>query len=86
MIRLEARPTAAEAAELSEAFADAIQGPIRVLDRPLPAERRSEDFPDLPRVALRFDRVSYSRLRLLIDALNQLPSAPPPPLARTASR
>ncbi len=86
VIRLEARPTEAEAAELSEAFADAIQGPIRVLDRPLPAERRSEDFPDLPRVALRFDRVSYSRLRLLIDALNRLPSAPPPPLARTASR
>jgi uncharacterized protein (TIGR00730 family) len=86
VIRLEARPTEAEAAELSEAFADAIQGPIRVLDRPLPAERRSEDFPDLPRVALRFDRVSYSRLRLLIDALNQLPSAPPPPLVRPASR
>jgi hypothetical protein len=73
VIRLEARPTEAEAAELSEAFADAIQGPIRVLDRPLPAERR-------------IDRVSYSRLRLLIDALNQLPSAPPPPLVRTASR
>jgi uncharacterized protein (TIGR00730 family) len=86
VIRLEARPTDAEAAGLSEAFADAIQGPIRVLDRPLPAERRSEDFPDLPRVALRFDRVSYSRLRMLIDALNRLPSAPPPPLVPTASR
>jgi hypothetical protein len=86
VIRLESRPTDAEAAQLSESFADAIQGPIRVLDRPLPAERRSEDFPDLPRVALRFDRVSYSRLRMLIDDLNTLPSAPPPPLVQPASR
>jgi len=35
-------------------------------------------------VAMRFDRVSYSRLRELIDALNTLPSAPPPPLVRAA--
>jgi uncharacterized protein (TIGR00730 family) len=86
VIRLESRPTEAEAAGLSEAFADAIRGPIRLLDRPLPAERRSEDFPGLPRVALRFDRVSYSRLRQLIDALNTLPSAPPPPLVQAAAR
>ena len=64
------RPTAEEVAELSERFADALHGPIRILDGPLPAERRSEDFPDLPRLALRFDRVSYARLRELIDALN----------------
>ncbi len=31
------------------------------------------------RIALRFDRTSYSHLRQLIDALNALPSAPPPP-------
>jgi uncharacterized protein (TIGR00730 family) len=86
VIRLESSPTADEAAQLSEAFADVINGPLRVLDRPLPAERRSEDFPDLPRVALRFDRVSYSRLRELIDALNQLPSAPPPPLVTSGTR
>jgi uncharacterized protein (TIGR00730 family) len=77
VIRLEARPTDAEVAELSEAFADITDGPIRLLYRPLPAERRSEDFPDLPRVAMRFDRISYARLRELIDALNALPSAPP---------
>jgi uncharacterized protein (TIGR00730 family) len=78
VIRLEARPTEEEVKGLSDEFADAIHSPIRLLDQPLPAERRSEDFPDLPRVALRFDRVSYSRLRDLIDALNTLPSAPPP--------
>jgi uncharacterized protein (TIGR00730 family) len=80
VIRLESRPTEAEAAQLSEEFADVIRGPIQVLDAPLPAERRSEDFPDLARVALRFDRISYSRLRELIDAINTLPSAPPAPV------
>jgi uncharacterized protein (TIGR00730 family) len=78
VLRLERRPTDEEAAQLSEQFGDAMTGSIRVLDGPLPAERRSDDFPDLPRVALRFDRLSYARLRQLIDALNRLDSAPPP--------
>ena len=86
VIRLEATPTAEEVAQLSTRFADALHRPIRILDAPLPAERRSEDFPELARVALRFDRVSYARLRELIDALNTLPSAPPAPLIGTASR
>lgn len=79
VLRLESRPTEEEVAELSNRFADASTGPIRVLDGPLPAERRSNDFPDKPRIALHFDRMSYARLRQLIDALNTLPSAPPPP-------
>jgi hypothetical protein len=78
VLRLEQRPTEEEAARLSDEYADIMTGRIRVLDGPLPAERRSDDFPDLPRVALRFDRLSYARLRQLIDAINQLPSAPPP--------
>jgi hypothetical protein len=86
VIRLEAKPTDAEVAALSQEFADAVRGPIRNLDAPLPAERRSEDFPDLARVAMRFDRVSYARLRELIDALNTLPSAPPAPLVRSGAR
>jgi uncharacterized protein (TIGR00730 family) len=80
VIRLESKPSREEVGQLSSDFADAVRGPIRLLDRPLPAERRTEDFPDLARVALPFDRVSYARLRQLIDALNRLPSAPPPPL------
>jgi hypothetical protein len=51
-----------------------------VLDQPLPAERRGDEFPQLPRVSLRFDRMSYARLRDFIDAVNHLDSAPPPPL------
>ena len=78
VFRLESKPTDEEAAALSEEFADAMSGRVRVLDGPLPAERRSGDFPDLARISLRFDRMSYSRLRQLIDAVNRLPSAPPP--------
>ncbi len=78
VLRLEQRPTEEEVADLSEQFADIMTGGIRLLDGPLAAERRSDDFPELPRVALRFDRFSYARLRQLIDALNALASAPPP--------
>jgi uncharacterized protein (TIGR00730 family) len=77
VLRLEARPTEAEVTELSRDFSDVVDGPIELLERPLKAERSSEDFPLLPRLALRFDRMSYARLRELIDAVNVLPSAPP---------
>lgn len=78
VLRLERRPSEEEVDDLSERFADITTGDIRLLDGPLPAERRSDDFPDLPRVTLRFDRFSYARLRQLIDALNSLATAPPP--------
>jgi uncharacterized protein (TIGR00730 family) len=78
VIRLQNRPDEQEISRLSEQFSDMLEGPIRVLDKPLPAERRSEDFPTLPRVALAFDRLSYARLRRFIDELNVLESAPPP--------
>jgi uncharacterized protein (TIGR00730 family) len=80
VIRLINKPTVEEAESLSESFSDIVESPIRILDRPLPVERRNEDFPDLPRIALRFDRISYARLRQLIDELNRLPSAPPAPV------
>jgi uncharacterized protein (TIGR00730 family) len=77
VLRLEARPGPEEVAQLSRDFSDVVEGPIELLDAPLRAERSSEDFPRLPRLALRFDRMSYARLRQLIDAVNLLPSAPP---------
>lgn len=77
VLRLANRPTPAEARTLSEQFADVMRGRVEVLDGPLSAERRSADFPDLARVAVRFDRMSYARLREFIDALNILDSAPP---------
>ncbi len=73
VIRLQRAPDDRQAAELSERFADiCTRGGIEVLAGPLPVERRPEDHPELPRVALAFDRLSYARLRQLVDALNQL--------------
>jgi uncharacterized protein (TIGR00730 family) len=86
VFRLESRPTEAEVAELSDQFSDVVSGGIQLLDRPLPAERRTGEFPDHARVALSFDRMSYARLRRLIDAINSLPSAPPPPVVEPARR
>jgi hypothetical protein len=79
VIRLKAPPTPAEVAALTEEFAGiCLRGPIEILPGPLPTETRQEDHLELPRIALGFDRTSYAHLRRLIDALNALPSAPPP--------
>ena len=85
VIRLQSRPTDPEIDTLSTSFADIVHGRIKLLDGPLPAERRSDDFPELPRIALRFDRLSYARLRVLIDDLNSLGSAPPAPVIAGAA-
>jgi uncharacterized protein (TIGR00730 family) len=80
VVRLQAVPAADEVAALSEEFADIVDdGGIHLMEGPLPAEARSDNNLHLPRIGLRFDRHSFARLRLLIDALNRLPSAPPPP-------
>jgi uncharacterized protein (TIGR00730 family) len=72
VIRLQHLPSRAELAELNTRFADIVaKGRIRRTD-PLPPERSGGDFLDLPRVALRFDRLHYGRLRQLIDALNEV--------------
>ena len=74
VIRLQVLPSPAELDELNRQFADlCVSGGIAALEGPLPAERR--EHPELARIVLRFDRTSYARLRLLIDALNHLPSA-----------
>ncbi len=44
------------------------------LTRPLAPERADDDHLELPRLAFRFDKFHYGRLRQLIDALNALPS------------
>jgi uncharacterized protein (TIGR00730 family) len=80
IVRLQSPPTPAEAAALSEEFAGILlHGRIEVLAGPLPVEVREDDNLGLARVAMAFDRYSYAQLRRLIDALNALPSAPPPP-------
>ena len=77
VVRLRSSPSAEELADLSGEFADIIRGgAIDSLQGPLPAEAKGDDHAELPRIAFRFDRMSYARLRMLIDALNGLPSAP----------
>jgi hypothetical protein len=67
-LRVQKEPSKAELAELNRRFADIIvRGSIRTAG-PFPPERN--DHPELPRLAFRFDRFHYSRLRQLIDALN----------------
>jgi uncharacterized protein (TIGR00730 family) len=72
VLRLRHMPSTAELRGLSNRFRDIlVSGSIRPTG-PLPPERSSNDFVELPRVALRFDRLHYGRLRVLIDALNDL--------------
>ena len=72
VVRLREAPTREQLAELSEQYSDIVaSGSIRPT-KPLAPERSNDDHLDLPRVAMRFDRVHYGRLRQLIDALNAL--------------
>jgi hypothetical protein len=89
VIRLRASPTEDELDELNAGFADiCVEGGIE-LSEPLPPEVADDDYLDLPRVVLQFDRIHQGRLRQLINAFNQLPSAPadsaPPPEGETES-
>jgi uncharacterized protein (TIGR00730 family) len=80
VIRLLARPTESEVTALCEEFAGmCLRGGVEVLPGPLPIEVREADHLEFPRIALRFDKLSFSHLRRLINALNALPSAPPMP-------
>jgi uncharacterized protein (TIGR00730 family) len=76
VLRLKAAPTDEEIANLNTEFGDiCVTGGIERVE-PLPAERANGgDHLELPRIAFEFNRVSHGRLRLLINALNQLPSA-----------
>ncbi len=80
VIRLRAAPTAEELAGLNRSFGDlCANGDIRAAE-PTAAERGEHDSLDLPRIALSLDHVKQARLRMFIDALNTLSSAPPAPV------
>jgi len=71
VLRLQVAPSRSELADLNRRFADIVtSGSIRVVG-PFPPERSSHDHLELVRVAFRFDKFHYARLRLLIDALNE---------------
>jgi uncharacterized protein (TIGR00730 family) len=76
VVRLRVAPTDDEVALLNDRFADIVARGCIERSAPLPAEVRGRDHLDLPRLTLRFDRMHHGRLRMFIDALNRLPSAP----------
>ena len=55
-------------AEIQERFEDILKGPLD--QAPGPVTQEANEFPELPRLIVPFNRSSYSRLRQLIDALN----------------
>ena len=71
VLRLKHAPDDETLARLSAEFTDIAEGPIERID-PLGVEVADEDVLDKQRIALRFDRMSYGRLRELIDELNLL--------------
>jgi uncharacterized protein (TIGR00730 family) len=76
VIRLRAEPTDHEIAALNDEFHDiVVRGGIERTG-PLPPEVAGHDHVDLARIVFRFDRMHHGRLRMLIDRLNTLDSAP----------
>ncbi len=71
VIRMLVAPDQAELADLNRRFADLLTAGTIYPTRPLPPERSGDDHLDQPRLALRLDPMRFSRLRLLVDALNQ---------------
>jgi hypothetical protein len=71
VLRLTWMPSPDDLRRLSDEFTDILSGPIQST-KPTRAEVRDEDVPDLPRIALPFDRQHVGRLRQMIDRLNDL--------------
>ncbi len=76
VMRLRHAPTDDELADLNERFGDLLaRRRASSASDPLPAEVADQDDLDLPRLVMRYDARRAGRLRSLIDAVNDLPSA-----------
>jgi uncharacterized protein (TIGR00730 family) len=72
ILRVKRLPTDAQLADINHDYSDMlVDGSIRVVE-PSRSEKADNDALDLKRLALRFDLMSYHRLRELINALNAL--------------
>jgi predicted Rossmann-fold nucleotide-binding protein len=58
-----------EVKDVQERFEDILKGPLDQAAGPVPQELN--EYPELPRLIIPFNRSSYSRLRRLIDAINE---------------
>ena len=70
VIRLNHAPSDSALDALNEDFADVVAGEKIHLIEATPEEREDADAPELPRIALSFNRRDYGRLRQMIDVLN----------------
>ena len=70
VFRLSHRLSDADMAEIQRLFEDILKGPADQAPGPVPQEL--DEYPELPRLILPFNRSSYSRLRRLIDFVNTL--------------
>jgi uncharacterized protein (TIGR00730 family) len=70
VIRIKNAPPASALLKLNRDFADIIAGATVKIIKPTPEERRDKDNLDMARIAFRFNRRDYGRLRQLINVLN----------------
>jgi uncharacterized protein (TIGR00730 family) len=73
VLRMQTAPSPARLKALNAEFADiVVRGEMEVIEA-TPEEVADNDHVDLARIAFRFDRHHWSRLRMLIDCLNERP-------------
>lgn len=72
VLRMREVPDDATLARLSETFSDIIVSGAIERAEPRASEIADEDALDMQRISMKFDRMSYGRLRALIDELNRL--------------
>jgi uncharacterized protein (TIGR00730 family) len=83
VFRLQRMLADSDLGEIQREFEDILKGPVDQTPGPTPQEL--DEFPELPRLVLPFNRTSYARLRQLIDFINALEApqqrteAPPSP-------
>ncbi|MBI4635559.1 MAG: TIGR00730 family Rossman fold protein [Candidatus Rokubacteria bacterium] len=70
VLRIRRALPAVAVGELQRRFEDILKGPVD--QAPGPVAQELEEYPDLPRLILPFNRTSYARLRQLIDFVNTL--------------
>ena len=85
VFRLTRALTDEEVRDITQRFEDILKGPVDQAPGPVPQELN--EYPELPRLVIPFNRSSYARLRRLIDAINNFGGpdmAPKPPDVRSA--
>ncbi|HEY4947674.1 MAG TPA: TIGR00730 family Rossman fold protein [Acidimicrobiales bacterium] len=71
VLRMAVAPDKDQLADLNRRFGDIVASGVIRQAKPFPPERTDHDHLDLARLAFRFDKVHYARLRQLIDVLNE---------------